>query len=84
MLRFMKNGVVHQALGSTTEWLNVGPNEVELCTFIVSHPEEAAGINGHFGVEWTPSDFIEWLPSSALVLHSEWIYGQEEKDKKCT
>lgn len=77
MNRFMKNGEVHVALTRVTEYIPVDDQKAELATFIMSRREECAQTNGHTGIEWTPLDFIEWLPSSTPNLHPEWIYGTE-------
>lgn len=75
MARFMKNGEVHIALTRVTEYISLDANRAELITFVASMREEETRLNGFQGVEWTPLDFIEWLPSSLPTFHLEWIYG---------
>lgn len=75
MNRFMKNGEVHVAVGSTTELLSLGDEQNQFVTFIISRREEAAGLHQWPDTEWTDLDMIQWLPSTEAGRHLEWLYG---------
>jgi hypothetical protein len=75
MTRFMKNGVVHNALSMTTEFLTDEFGKVEVIKYVLSSAEEASLVSNMTVYEWTPLDFIEVLPSSINWQSSEWTIG---------
>jgi len=71
----MRDGVAHQAVATTTEYFQIENGKIEVLTYVMSTPEESAITNGLATYEWTPLDFIEWLPSSIQNQRSEWYLG---------
>lgn len=75
MSRFMKNGVAHQAIATTTEYFQIEQGKIERASYVMSTPEESAITGGLATYEWTPLGFIQWLPSSIQNQHTEFYLG---------
>jgi hypothetical protein len=82
MARFMRNGVIHEAIYEAREYF-IHPTDDKFVGVDMtgSQPEEGSEEAVTQFTE-TPTEFIEWLPSSIGEIHSEWILGMSNRGEK--